>query len=93
MNDLIKRRQQLEEIDSAMAELFERRMKICEGIADYKRENSLPILDIEREKQLLEKIFSGTVPGDINDASRRYEEVKNMIDEKELRWLELSDIE
>ncbi len=55
MNDLIKRRQQLEEIDSAMAELFERRMKICEGIADYKRENSLPILDSEREKQLLEK--------------------------------------
>lgn len=55
MNDLIKRREQLEEIDSAMAELFERRMKICEGIAEYKRQNSLPVLDNEREKQLLEK--------------------------------------
>ncbi len=51
------------------------------------------IAALEDEKQLLEKIFSGTVPGDINDASRRYEEVKNMIDEKELRWLELSEIE
>ena len=51
------------------------------------------IAALEDEKQQLEKIFSGIVPGDINDASRRYEEVKNMIDEKELRWLELSEIE
>lgn len=51
------------------------------------------IAALEEEKQQLEKVFSGMLPGDINEASRRYEEVKSIIDEKELRWLELSEFE
>ena len=45
------------------------------------------------EKSHLEKIFSGEAEGDFNEASRRYDEIKNLLDEKELRWLELSEFE
>ncbi len=55
MNELVEKRKQLEAIDAEMAKLFEDRMKISEAIAEYKRENSLPVLDAEREKALLEK--------------------------------------
>ena len=51
------------------------------------------IANLEEEKSKLEQIFTGVVPGDINEASRRYDEVKNIIDEKELRWLELSELD
>ncbi|MDE5659055.1 MAG: ABC transporter ATP-binding protein, partial [Muribaculaceae bacterium] len=51
------------------------------------------IASLEEEKTRLEKVFSGVAEGNINEASRRYDEVKKLIDEKELRWLELSELE
>ena len=46
------------------------------------------------ERTALEAIFnSGEVVADIADKARRYEEVKNLLDEKEMRWLELSEKE
>ncbi len=46
------------------------------------------------EKEELESIFnSGTVVDDIVERSARYEQVKALLDEKELRWLELSEKE
>lgn len=48
---------------------------------------------LEEEQMSLEKIFSGEAIGDISVASVRYNEIKNLIDEKELRWLELSELE
>lgn len=48
---------------------------------------------LSSEKADIELIFSGEKSGDIDLASRRYEEVKSLLDEKELRWLELSEIE
>lgn len=55
MDELKKNREQLEELDSRMAELFEERMKVCEAVANYKKENALPVLDEDRERILLEK--------------------------------------
>ncbi len=46
------------------------------------------------EKDQLEQEFnSGQAVDDITAKSRRYEEIKNLLDEKELRWLELSEKE
>lgn len=46
------------------------------------------------EKDQLEQEFnSGQPVDDIAAKSRRYEEIKNLLDEKELRWLELSEKE
>lgn len=50
------------------------------------------LAELEAEKLCIEKVFSGEAAGDIDEASRRYEQLKSIIDEKELRWLELSEI-
>ncbi len=49
---------------------------------------------LEAEKSALEAQLSGGLsnPDEIAQASHRYEEVTNLLDEKELRWLELSEI-
>lgn len=50
------------------------------------------IESLNREKQELETIFnSGSAIDDIAEKAKRYEELKELIDEKEMRWLELSE--
>lgn len=55
-------------------------------------EQQIPLL--EQEKTQLEAQLSGglTAPDDIAKASSRYQEVQNLLDAAELRWLELSEI-
>ena len=55
-------------------------------------EKQMPLL--EEEKAELEALLSGgaTNPEDIAKASARYKEVKDQLDEAEMRWLELSEI-
>jgi len=55
-------------------------------------ETDMPLL--EEEKASLEAALSGGLsdPTAIAQASARYQEVSALLDEKELRWLELSDI-
>ena len=49
MESLQNARNEIDAIDQEMAKLFERRMKVCRGIAEYKRERALPIQDSARE--------------------------------------------
>lgn len=65
----------------------------------FKEQQELKQLEVdmpklEDEKAQLEAALSGGLsdPKEIQKASERYEEVKNLLDEKELRWLELSEI-
>ena len=51
--DLSTLREQINQIDSDMLELFLRRMQVSSNIAEYKRQNSLPVLDAARERELL----------------------------------------
>lgn len=55
-------------------------------------EQQIPLL--EQEKTQLEAQLSGglTAPDDIAKASARYQEVQNLLDAAELRWLELCEI-
>lgn len=47
---------------------------------------------LNNEKQQLEELFnSGEAISDIDAKSRRYTELKDILDEKEMRWLELSE--
>lgn len=55
MNKLEKARVEINEIDKEMATLFEKRMKAVEDVISYKMENELPILDSQREKEVIEK--------------------------------------
>lgn len=49
-------RDQIDSIDAEIVRLYCERMSVSSKIADYKRENSLPVLDHKRERELLAKI-------------------------------------
>lgn len=54
-------------------------------------ETELPVLE-EEKSELERKMSSGTLSfAELNDASSRIRELMTLIDEKELRWLELQD--
>lgn len=55
MNKLEKTRIDIERIDMEMIKLFVERMNCSKEVVVYKMENNLPILDSNREKQLIEK--------------------------------------
>lgn len=55
MNELETAREEINRIDEAMAKLFEKRMKVCAGIATYKKERGLPVRDETREAALIER--------------------------------------
>jgi chorismate mutase/prephenate dehydratase len=41
--DLDKLRQEIDEIDTQMCDLFARRMQVVAGIGQYKKENNMPV--------------------------------------------------
>ena len=66
----------------------------------FKEKKELEELDkqiplLEEEKGQLEALLSGgaTLPDEIAKASARYKEVQDALDEAEMRWLELSEID
>lgn len=52
-NELSELRNKIDEIDKQILPLFLERMNICSAVADYKRSVGKPVLDAEREKQVL----------------------------------------
>ncbi|MBQ7499709.1 MAG: chorismate mutase [Clostridia bacterium] len=61
MSSLDNTRKSIDRIDSEMAELFIKRMKAAEEVADYKKTNGLPIEDKTREAAMIAK-NAETVP-------------------------------
>lgn len=53
--DLNELRKEINEIDSNLAQLFEKRMEIVAKVAEYKIKNKIPVLNSEREAQVIEK--------------------------------------
>ena len=51
--DLNDYRRQIDEIDTQLLALFAQRMEVAAGIAAYKKEHGLPVLDSSRERQKL----------------------------------------
>ncbi|WP_346888584.1 chorismate mutase [Clostridium sp. UBA1056] len=55
MNELEQCRKEIDEIDRELLVLFERRMDVAVRVANYKKENNLPIYDEERESKIIKK--------------------------------------
>ena len=55
MGKLDEARIVIDEVDSEIAKLFERRMKAVEDVIAYKIENNLPVFDEKREQIVIEK--------------------------------------
>jgi monofunctional chorismate mutase len=63
--DLKELRQEINETDREIVELFKKRMGIAASVAEYKKQNGLPVLDKAREEALLEKISA--LSGDMSE--------------------------
>jgi len=89
-----KLRADIDNIDSELIDLFERRMRIALEVARYKKESGKPVYDTMRERQLLHKV-SGETDTELEvyirvffsmlmDLSRSYQH-KFLADESKLR--------
>lgn len=58
--DLLELRNELDEIDKQIVELYEKRMDVCGQVAEYKIETGKRVFDKEREKQKLEAVSALT---------------------------------
>ena len=54
--DISELREQIDDIDRGLVELYCRRMETARAIGRYKREKGLPVLDSERERNLLNRV-------------------------------------
>lgn len=57
MEDLNELRKEIDTIDKAMVDLFEKRMDVSRRVAEYKIANGKKVLDREREQQKLESLW------------------------------------
>ena len=86
MKDISVLREEINAIDSKMVELFKKRMEIAASVAEYKKANSLPVLDAARERALLVRIsdmagdefegYARTLYHTMLDVSKAYQHVK-----------------
>lgn len=51
-------RKEIDSIDREIVDAFIRRMKVSEQISEIKKSNGLPVLNQEREKEVIENISS-----------------------------------
>ena len=58
--DLQELRNNIDEIDEQILDLFMKRMELCRGVADYKKEHDLPVFQGGREQQVIDRIKSLT---------------------------------
>jgi chorismate mutase/prephenate dehydratase len=58
MGKLDKLRNEIDDIDKKLIELFEKRMEIVLEVAEYKKKNNIPILNREREHEVINKNVS-----------------------------------
>ena len=88
--DLIELRNEINQIDKELVDLFLRRMNVSARVAEYKREHGMAVLDPARERELLEKIsqlsgeeheeYARTLYGTILSLSRSYQHKRLGID-------------
>ncbi|MDE6590214.1 MAG: chorismate mutase, partial [Oscillospiraceae bacterium] len=54
MDELQGLRREIDGIDRQIVELFRQRMDVTRRVGEYKRARNLPVLDQERERQVLQ---------------------------------------
>ena len=72
-------RERLDEIDSQIADLYEKRMKVCEEVGEYKVKAGRKVFDRQREREKLADVAS-KVTGDFNKKGIRevYQQLMSM---------------
>lgn len=73
--DIVDLRQQIDDLDAQIVACFCKRMEIASAIADYKRENGLPIHVPQREAEILEHISQQAGSEFSEDVKRLYRNI------------------
>ena len=68
--DLTQCREKIDELDRQLVALFAERMELSRAIAEYKKENGLPVLDASREKEKLDGVAEQS-PAELREYTRR----------------------
>lgn len=89
MDDLKNYREEIDEIDKALLAQFEKRLKVTEKIAAYKKENGLPIFDALREREKLDKIESEVAEENSAYARLLYTTIMELSKDNERKSLEV----
>ena len=63
-------REKIDAVDEKLVALFAERMELSRAIAEYKKENGLPVLDASREKEKLESAAERS-PAELREYTRR----------------------
>lgn len=56
MRDINETRAEIDSIDDQIIELFKRRMDCAKDVAEYKYKNNIPILNVQREEEILSSV-------------------------------------
>ncbi len=93
MENLSQIREKINELDNQIIDLWKERMETCLSVAQYKKENNLPVLDSKREAELLNRIgnmagedlevYSRVLYDTVMTVSRAYQH-KYLYDDNEL---------
>ena len=71
-------RNQIDGIDSEILQLFSRRMEVCKEVAEYKKANSLPVMQDGREKQVIENIRNNAPEGLKDGAAMLFQNIMDI---------------
>lgn len=63
-------REKIDAVDEKLVALFAERMELSRAIAEYKKENGLPVLDASREKEKLKNAEERS-PAELREYTRR----------------------
>ena len=66
--DLNELRSRIDDIDSEILKLFSQRMDVCRAVAEYKKEHDLPVMQGNRERQVIERVRANS-PDDLKDGA------------------------
>ncbi|MGN0606576.1 MAG: bifunctional chorismate mutase/prephenate dehydratase [Oscillospiraceae bacterium] len=54
--DLNELRCEIDKLDSQILDIFEKRMELCKQVAVYKKENNMPVMQGNREQQIIDNV-------------------------------------
>lgn len=76
--DLNELRNQIDNIDSKILELFSERMEVCRSVADYKKEHNLPVMQGGREKQVIDRVRANAPEGLEDGAAMLFQNIMDI---------------
>lgn len=87
MDELQSLRSEIDQIDAQLVELFRRRMAVTEQVGRYKLERGLPVLDRDREAQVLAKKAALVEDGLKGDVTTLFETVMSISRRRQQRLM------